>query len=169
MWYLKVKGKALGGFATSGAICPTTQRYVPRTCMSRSTSHRRGWRLTFCDLRSSCGTYDILSSRCVAVCSPAGCAAAITTGATWLLTRTCYSAWTNLTWLNLRTLCDSTVRDDARDDKCYEDSWRKARHGFCDPLRTVRSTWKWQQYHKSTLVLNRSLVELKRPRREAYI
>ena len=115
---LTVKVKALGAFETSAAVCQTSQRYVPRSWVSRRTSRRRGWCLTLCDLRSSCSIFDFLCIRGVAVCSPACRAAAGATDATWLQTRTCYGTWTKFTWSNWRTLCDSTVRDDTRDNKC---------------------------------------------------
>ena len=138
--------------------------------VSRRTSQSRGWCLTFCDLRSMYDAFicDSCCTRGVAVCSPAGCGAAELTRLTWLVTLTFNDTKTKFTWFNWRTLCGSAVRDHARDDKCYEDSWRKARHGLCDPLRTVRSSWKWEQYHSSTIVLNRTLMGLKRPGRETY-
>jgi len=160
--------KTLRAFATSRAVCPTTQRYVPRTWVSWRTSHRRGWCLTLYSLGSSCIIRDVLCRLVVAVCSAAPCGTAwVSWAPTWHPRRTLLFTWS--VWHRCRTIYGSTVRDYACDDKCYEDGWRKARHGPCDPLRTVRSSWKWQQYHSSTLVLNRSLMELKWPGRDAYI
>jgi hypothetical protein len=131
-----------------------------KTWASRRTSHRTGRCLTLCDLNYS-------SRRGVAVCPPTGCAAAeLSSEGTWIRRPALYGTGANYSWPNCRTLCGSTVHDHTGDDKCYEDSGRKAMHGLCDTLRTVRSSWNSEQCHLSILLLNRSLTGLEQPRRE---
>ena len=116
---LTVKVKALGAFETSAAVCQTSQRYVPRSWVSRRTSRRRGWCLTLCDLRSSCGICDIWCIRVVAVPPPDVVDAAVfSTAGTWIPSPTYFGTWIIYTCVNWRTLCDNTVRDNTRDNKC---------------------------------------------------